>query len=211
MNQQDSNENDGFRRISSIIFPPDSRPYNLSYRNWTGKWWEWALSIPKDVNPLTDINGVFCAEGQTGPVWFLAGTNGKINSIKRSCSVPSGKAILIPVLVTELSYAEMPSIKTDKELIYEASRHIDKCSLLRASLDGIKLPELFRYRIKFGPFDLFMVLNNIWDLSSVLTRAVSDGYWIFLRPLSIGDHLLYIHGIEPHFETEVTYNLTIVP
>src|SRR5262249_18238768 len=33
-------------------------------------WWQWALSIPADRNPFRDRTGQFCAENQSGPVWF---------------------------------------------------------------------------------------------------------------------------------------------
>jgi hypothetical protein len=29
---------------------------------------------------------------------------------------------------------------------------------------------------------------------STLTKAISDGYWIFLRPLSIGEHIIFFGG-----------------
>ncbi|MDQ6865384.1 MAG: hypothetical protein M3044_16350, partial [Thermoproteota archaeon] len=28
------------------IFPVDSKPYGISYPDWTVKWWQWADSIP---------------------------------------------------------------------------------------------------------------------------------------------------------------------
>lgn len=37
--------------ISDLIFERDSHPYNLTYANWTEKWWQWAYSIPLDKNP----------------------------------------------------------------------------------------------------------------------------------------------------------------
>lgn len=29
---------------------------------------------------------------------------------------------------------------------------------------------------------------------STLTKAISDGYWIFLRPLSIGENIVFFGG-----------------
>ena len=34
------------------IFPIDSKPYNMSYPEWSAKWWIWALSIPAEENPV---------------------------------------------------------------------------------------------------------------------------------------------------------------
>src|SRR2546423_13002944 len=88
-------------KSGSMMFPLDSEPYDLSYIEWTGKWWRWALCIPKSNNPLLDSTGEHCAEGQTGPVWFLAGTTCKIHSSERKCTIPSGKALLFPIIVSQ--------------------------------------------------------------------------------------------------------------
>jgi hypothetical protein len=191
------------------IFAINSKPYGFQYGEWTGKWWQWALSIPKDRNPLIDSTGEHCAEGQNGPVWFLAGTTGKMHWAERRCIIPSGKAILFPILVSQFSYSEVPSIKTDEELISNTAKDIAHWSLLEATIDGLKLHDLDKYRIQFGPFDLSLPENNIWNIRAGSTKAASDGFWVFLKPLTVGDHTVNFHGIEPHFETEARYHLTI--
>ncbi len=50
------------------VLPPHSQPYGKSYGEWATKWWQWALSIPADRNPLTDLTGAFAGEDQCGPV-----------------------------------------------------------------------------------------------------------------------------------------------
>ena len=32
------------------MFPVNSSPYNVSFKEWTQKWWQWYLSIPKQHN-----------------------------------------------------------------------------------------------------------------------------------------------------------------
>ena len=137
-----------------MLFSVESEPYDLSYQKWTARWWQWALSIPKNANPLTDI--------------------------------------------TE-----------DSELISQTAKDIDQCGLLEATVDGIKLLNLQNYRIQYGPFDLDLPADNIWNVRMGPTRAVSDGFWLFLKPLSEGDHTIEFHGIEPHFETHVRYHITV--
>ena len=46
----------GSVNTSSNVFPVDSKPYGLTYGEWTAKWWQWALSIPKDINPAGDTS-----------------------------------------------------------------------------------------------------------------------------------------------------------
>lgn len=193
------------------IFPPGSRPYNLSYGEWTARWWQWAMSIPIDKNPLIDSTGKYCAEGQHGPVWFLAGTSGKTHLAERKCTIPSKKSILFPVIVSQFSYSEIPEIKTDEELISHTAKDIVHWSLLEANIDGIELQNLNQYRIQFGPFDLTITDNNIWNVVPGYTKAVSDGFWVFLESLTEGHHMIGFRGIEPNFQSEVTYNIIIKP
>jgi hypothetical protein len=58
-------------------YTPESKPYDLSYGQWTVKWSQWILSIPMEVNPADDQTGKNAGVNQTDPnVWFLAGTFG---------------------------------------------------------------------------------------------------------------------------------------
>ena len=118
--------------VSPRVFSTDSTPYNVSYGEWTARWWQWAMSIPIDKNPLVDTTGEFCAEGQHGPVWFLAGTSGKTHLAERKCIIPSKESILFPIIVSQFSYSEVPDIKTEEELIYHAAKDIDRWSILEA-------------------------------------------------------------------------------
>ncbi len=193
------------------IFPIDSRPYNVSYAEWTAIWWQWAMSIPIYKNPLIDSTGEYCMEGQHGPVWFLAGTSGKKHVAQRKCIIPGKKSILFPIIVSQFSYSEVPDIKTDKELIAHTAKDIVRWNLLEVVIDGIRLQDLHQYRIQVGPFDLTISPNNIWNIVPGLTKAVSDGFWVFLESLSDGDHTIRFRGIEPNFETGVIYNIIIKP
>src|SRR4029077_20020533 len=55
------------------VYPPGSNPLGVTYGEWTARWWQWLLSIPGPVNTNLDTTGANCAQGQSGPVWFLAG------------------------------------------------------------------------------------------------------------------------------------------
>src|SRR5947208_899203 len=59
----------------------------------TADWWQWALAIPAVQNPIVNATPDTCRLGQSGPVWFLAATVGVSAT---SCTIPEGKAILIP-------------------------------------------------------------------------------------------------------------------
>ncbi len=96
------------------LFTTTSNPYGLTYGQWTARWWQWAYSIPRDVHPAYDDNGSYCAEGQSGPVWFLAGSYE--HPADRYCTIAAGKAILLPILNSECPYAEFPNLNAEEEL-----------------------------------------------------------------------------------------------
>ena len=191
-----------------VLFERSSRPYGQSYAKWTEKWWQWAFSIPKDVSPIIDSTGENCAKGQWGPVWFLAGTTNHIFNAKRSCVIPRRKSMLFPLIVSQFSRSEKPAM-TDTELIRYSAKDIDQTSLLEVVVDDLNLTNLAEYRVQ-SFFSLNLVEANIWDIRPGPTMAASDGFWVFLKPLSVGTHTINFRGIEPNFETNVTYDLTII-
>src|SRR5213593_3736502 len=71
--------------VSESVLPPGGQPYGQTYSEWAADWWVWALSQPTPTNPLLDNTGRRCAEGQTGAVWFLAGTFA--GTASRKCTV----------------------------------------------------------------------------------------------------------------------------
>jgi hypothetical protein len=174
------------------VFQPGSQPFGLSYANWTAKWWQWAYSIPRDVNPAYDDTGKYCAEGQSGPVWFLTGTYK--HPAKRYCTIPDGKAILFTILNSECSFAEFPNLKTEEQLRQCAKQMQDSVVHLEASVDGIPLTSLEKYRIQSPLFKFTIPHDNILGLSPQTTQAVSDGNWVFLKPLHVGNHTIYFKG-----------------
>lgn len=185
--------NNTLRNNSPIeVIQPDSKPYGLTYEDWTARWWQWAYSIPKDVNPAYDDTGKYCMEGQGGPVWFFAGTYK--HPVDRYCTVPSGTAILFTILNSECSFAEFPNLKTELELRQCAKQMQDSVVHSEASVNGMALTGLEKYRIQSPLFNFTLPENNILGLSPQTTQAVSDGNWVFLKPLPIGNHTIYYKG-----------------
>jgi hypothetical protein len=174
-------------------FTPDEKPYGLSYGQWTAKWWQWALSIPVSINPVSDETGAHAMVKQDGLVWFLAGTFGENKIPYRKCIVPFGKAVLFPVINYEANYIQDSQFKTDSELAKHVIEDINDITILRAIIDGQKVQT---YRVKSEPstFPLFIHEDNGIGSSGGNTIAAGDGYWVFLKPLSFGVHTIYFHG-----------------
>jgi hypothetical protein len=187
------------------IFPPNSKPYGLTYGEWSAKWWQWVLSTPANVNPIHDTTGQNCAHGQSGPVWFLAGTSGG-GSVTRTCTIPSGKAILFPVLNADDTFVENPLLKTEKDLRNDIMHAMDYEKSLQATIDGINVENLTKYRVQSPLFGFTYPVNNISGAPPGPTQAISDGYWILLQPLGIGTHELHFGGAASDFTTTSVVN-----
>ncbi|PYJ19840.1 MAG: hypothetical protein DME99_11560, partial [Verrucomicrobia bacterium] len=87
----------GQRNPNPRVIPPHGRPYGLSYGEWGAQWWRWAYSFPAAQFPPLQAGEVDCSLGQSGSVWFLAGTAGQ-GPVTRSCTIPAGKALFFPII-----------------------------------------------------------------------------------------------------------------
>ena len=153
-------------------------------------------------------------------MWFLAGTFG--GRAERICQIPSGRAIFFPIINDIISFATDPHLKTGEELRKYAKKDLDNVKFLSARLDGIEIGNLECYRVQTSMFEIKLPNGQSGDL--LPTKAISEGYWIFLSPLSIGKHKIEFKGEKlafdeitdfksdhlPKFNTEVIYDITIV-
>jgi hypothetical protein len=202
------------------VFAPDSQPFGLSYGQWSVRWWEWVLSIPTSANPAADNAttgaGVFCGVGQQGPVWNLAGVFSNLSPLPvptRTCSVPEGRAILFPVINGECSVAEGTP---EAQLRSCAISQLQPVDVLQAELDGVPIGDLDDFVFQTPLFTFWLPQDNVIGVSGgpLTTHSVADGFFVMLKPLSVGNHTLHFKGgiTGPGgFIIEATYHLHIVP
>jgi hypothetical protein len=171
----------------------NERPFGYSWEEWTVRWWEWFLTIPKEIHPAYDETGAKYAVGQTDPnAIFLAGTTG--GTAERSINILAGKAVLFPVINFSISYAENPNLKTDEELTSFARSHMEDIVKKEVNIDGVDLLISENNRVYSPPFDFSFPVNNVFDFKEGPTRGAGDGYWVFLKPLSPGKHTIRTFG-----------------
>jgi len=202
-------EPSGGDRLNPGIFPVQSKPYGKSWGEWTAEWWKWAFSLPVSAHPLFDTAD--CSAGQSGPVWFLGGSFAGV-AVTRTCRVPAGKSILLPVVNAECSTVEPPPFHGDdeSELRACAIAFMDGASgTLVATVDGQDVEDLSGYRVQSPLFTFSAPADNVLFIDGPVSgQSVSDGYWLFLAPLSAGTHTLHFEG-NPGFSIDVTYLLTV--
>jgi hypothetical protein len=168
------------------IFPIESRPYGLTYGEWSAKWWQWLLSIPRSESPAFDKTGDKATLNQHDPnVFFLCQTIDGIKRIDkttahRKVTLNYGRSILMPI-INWVSVLHVDG-ETDEELVSVAKKRMDAVSTLELTIDGINVEKGFlRYRAVSPFFDVVLSYDNIFELPAGPRHFVSDGYWIFFR------------------------------
>jgi hypothetical protein len=189
------------RNSNPQVIPPQANAHGRTYGEWATKWWSWAFQ--QAFVPVNDPDGSHCADGQRGKVWFLAGTSE--GSATRECTIPSGTALFFPLAnVADVFDPQIP--QTDAELIAECDSWADTFTHLFATIDGRQLKNLTDYRVETL---IFQVPQDFPDVGG--NQAASCGYYLFLAPLSKGEHTLRFGGDLAVFglHVEVTYHLTV--
>ena len=204
---------------SLSIFPPDGEPYDLTYDEYAQNFWKWLLSIPASESPMDDTRGDKCTVGQTNTnssVFNLGPGEGKM---ERTCTVPAGKGLLIPVMEVEQSDKEIPGASVE-ELTNAAKKDQDSVNSLYLKVDNVEYNynDLLKYRIQpTEPFRVIFPDNGIFGvMDGGPSQVVADGWYIITEPLTPGNHTVHFRSslscpdvgcIEPAFAMDMKYNI----
>jgi hypothetical protein len=199
------------------IFPPDTKPYGLTYSEHIKNFWKWALKIPSNENPIKDTTGAKCSTGQedtNSSVFYLIGSGG--GTVTRTCEVPAGKGLFIPIVQAEVSGKEIPNASPDvlDKNVRQDQDNVDVKSLyLKVGDKEYRGAELDKYRTHTDAFDVIFPDNGIYGVSKGgLTKAVADGRYVITEPLAKGTYMIHFSSrIQPQegsiFAQDVLYKI----
>lgn len=201
------------------IFPPDSKPYGLTYADHVKNFWSWLLKIPAADNPSNDPTGAKCATGQSNtssPIFYLAPNNG--GASQRVCIVPAGKGLFIPVMQAEDSNKEDPSASVqDLNSSVTTDQNSVNSLFLKIGDKVYNYQNLTKFRTKTGPFDFVFADKGIFGvMQGGPTKAVGDGYYVITKPLAKGTYPIHFKSsvyctgtgcVETSFAQDITYNI----
>ena len=197
------------------VMPPDEPAYGASLGDWLARQFQWQISIPAPVNPVTDPTGERCGLGQSGPVFFLAPVMGEAPEASRTCVVPAGVAVLLPLFATECSTVEPPPYfgRDEAQLRACAAAEVDAFApedTMEVSLDGADVPNLGRFRVQTPPITVVFPPDNLYEIPPVVGTSLIDGYAVMFAPLSAGEHMLrFSFDLPDGTPAGVTYRLFV--
>ena len=191
---------------SAIAVSPKDGVGGMSQEDWSKAWWQWAASFDGPDSPVADRTGVNCHLKQSGAVWFLAGTYGTQRTI-RTCKIPRDKFLFFPIInyVVAPGSGETcehccPTYKATAKSITESP------SMLLVELDGNRLESVGQYRQETAQcFDLGAMARPAYRIFP----SAANGYYIMLKPLRPGKHVLNFGGVLPEMSQAVTYTLLV--
>ncbi|MCB0105006.1 MAG: hypothetical protein KDE53_03840 [Caldilineaceae bacterium] len=173
---------------------------------WSADWWQWAERLSNA--PIVAEGNVDCGLGQSGDLWFLAGTTGE-QPVVRTCTVPADTIFLVPIHTVAWGNEgsetlSVPEKRAALDGVYSAQEPgllNSKLCRLESSVDGHAFSNM---RLQSPTFP------HKGD-----PEGVADGFWFAFRA-SEGSHEVRFRGTlcdfnsnAPINDVDVTYQLTV--
>jgi hypothetical protein len=179
--------------LEKVLFSRSEEPFGTTFEEWSIRWWKWLISIPQDQNPALDSTGQkFSLAQPYSPVIFLPGTFE--GHAERKYTISPGNAIFFPVVNFITSFTEEPRLKEEHELVSRANEDIASLTNVVVNIDGVYIKDIKRFRVQSPVFELVYPESNVFQFKEGHTKAISDGYWIFIKGLQPGRHEIKVSG-----------------
>lgn len=192
------------------VCPNGSKYFGKYYGEWAAEWVKWAFAPGMDKSPLLDETGENADVGQQGPMWFLAGNFGGVTV--RTCTVPAGCALFLPIINnTWIGFPDdPPEDKVEENYRAAIAASTDSAVNLACEIDGVAVNNLQRYRVVSPVFSMrSKLMNDLGAEYKLFGPCATDGFYLMLRPLDVGEHVIHFHGENGDWSLDVTYNLTV--
>lgn len=171
---------------TKFLYTTNESPYGTPYVQWMQKWWQWIANFTKSNDPNKDYQPAKCHINQnySGSVWFLTQPAPENTNWERTCDIPKSMAILWPVVSGQCDTSETPST-------LDCAKRGDEGAQILVSIDGNRFEyDMVNDRATSDLFNITWVKDNFFDSKPGLFQGNVDGYFIFLKPLPLGKHVV---------------------
>ena len=198
---------------AQTIDPPNAIVAGQPIADWTAGWWGRIMPFPVGATPLDDTTGALANVNNDGPVFYVAGTSG--GTATRQFTVGAGTRLLIPML--NQVFIQYP-VAIENQLV---SDFYGGTLSLTATIDGVPVSNLTSYQetspvVSFGSTgagsfgEVFGPTAGFTGdpacpgfTPDELCPAISAGYWLMVKNLPPGEHVITVGGSEDYFQPNV--------
>ena len=191
--------------INAEFFSNDDHPFGISNSDWVAKFWNWDFSIPIDsqTNTFAGLEDNGCLMHRENSMVMLVDTAAG-GIWKQKCTISHTEGILIPIWTGECDQALKGFESYSFRQLSECARAYDLGIIKgQVKIDNIPVATLDIIDYKTN------AMNNVTEVytkqfdaivpkdSHLLSErygtfpAAAHGWFVFLKPLQPGDHIVY--------------------
>jgi hypothetical protein len=232
-----------FSNIYAVgIFSKEDRPFNTTYDDWASEYWnKWIGKTADEATPKAGGCLLVNDGNKSEPMVMLMETTVS-SPPTQDCMISSTQGIIVPLWI---GWCDAGGEKgaTNEQLADCAKRQNLGRIISEVKVDGLPVANLdVAQSVNPGSGDIDYQINSINNVTEFSSKpfslvipadthkpnqvtgtwdSVSQGWWIFLKPLPVGDHTLFYNirvtptgaltspGTSPHF-SDISYNLDVV-
>jgi hypothetical protein len=184
-------------------YAPSARVNGATLVELAVAWADWAWQ-PADVSPLLNPR---CDWSGIGKIWFAPVSIGEQQEL--DCTLPPGGKLLITPGGYECSTAEGNGETLAELTACAESLFASEICCAQVIVDGAELENLDPYLLT-TPGQTVAGPNLFGEEP---TLSVERGWFILLRPMSVGEHEVFVYDEAPNFDLifSTTMHITVAP
>jgi hypothetical protein len=197
------------------FFLDGSSPFGVPYKDWVDKWWNWWISVHKDNVTNAQLEKKDCLANLEGPVVFLMNPSfAGGEKREKVCEISDKQGILFNFLTAECDTGLSEQTDSSYRELINCALEDDQGTLHKeAYLDNVKIPENKIEEIYTNEFNISISSNNVYDAEPGSFKAAAHGWYVFVKPLSSGNHVLTyksaLFGVPYGFTSDITYHFKV--
>lgn len=175
---------------------------------WVSKYWQWLYSFRDECSPLK--TGQISIQSVKGEKFICFPCTGGGTDLERSVILPKmfhDSNMLIPVFTAAYAPHETRPMSPTNTLILNAREDVLSPESLELVVDNRCVKPMY---VESEQFPVSVTMIEEFVLKSYETVASSAGFWIGLRPFSLGLHTIRFGGLGRNgFSTKVQFSVTV--